>query len=182
MSIFAAAMRYRAGATCRWWCWPARSTAPARHVTEAAKGPRLLGVRAVIAESLRAYPPYQPGLHGYPAACSSADGGYAGVPGPDRHAKSFTSTASATARRSSVTVRAVSRRRQGNRSFLVSACASTRRRKSSTTVTAASFTMCCVSWLPVSWTCHHSLQFHPSTAVTAARRREACARYSASSG
>ena len=34
----------------------------------AAKGPRLLGVRFVIAESLRAHPPLEPRGHGRPAA------------------------------------------------------------------------------------------------------------------
>ncbi len=36
---------------CRWWCSPARSTAPGSSRDWAAKGTRLLGVRAVIAES-----------------------------------------------------------------------------------------------------------------------------------
>ena len=34
----------------------------------AAKGPRLLGVRAVIARELRAHPPLEPRRHGHPAA------------------------------------------------------------------------------------------------------------------
>ena len=36
---------------CRWWSWPARSTARARAATGRPRAPALLGVRAVIAES-----------------------------------------------------------------------------------------------------------------------------------
>ena len=61
---------------CRWSSWPARSTAPARRATGRPRAPMLLGVRAVIAESLRAHPPLQPDRHGRAAAA---------VPGrPDR--------------------------------------------------------------------------------------------------
>ena len=47
---------------------PAASTAPARRATGPPRAPTLLGVRAVIAESLRADPPLQPGGHGRAAA------------------------------------------------------------------------------------------------------------------
>ena len=53
---------------CRWWSSPARNTAPARRATGRPRAPSLLGVRAVIAQSLRAHPPLQPRRHGRPAA------------------------------------------------------------------------------------------------------------------
>ena len=53
---------------CRWSSWPARSTAPGSSRDWAAKGTALLGVRAVIAESLRAHPPLEPDRHGRAAA------------------------------------------------------------------------------------------------------------------
>ena len=49
----------------------------------AAKGPYLLGVRAVIAAELRADPSQQPGGHGHPAA-ATAGGPIVGVAGPHR--------------------------------------------------------------------------------------------------
>ena len=60
-----------------WWCWAARNTAPGSSRDWAAKGTKLLGVRAVICRILRADPPQQPGGHGRAAA---------GVQGRRKHA------------------------------------------------------------------------------------------------
>ena len=51
MTIFDAAMEYAGRGRAAAACWPARSTAPGSSRDWAAKGPRLLGVRFVIAES-----------------------------------------------------------------------------------------------------------------------------------
>ena len=48
--IYDAAQNYAARAS-RWWCWAARSTAPARRATGRPRERTLLGVRAVITES-----------------------------------------------------------------------------------------------------------------------------------
>ncbi len=48
----------------------------------AAKGTKLLGVRAVFAESYRAHPPLEPGRHGRAAA--AVHRGRLAAPGPDR--------------------------------------------------------------------------------------------------
>ena len=70
MPIYDAAMKYKAEGV------PLVVLAGAEYGTGssrdwAAKGPYLLGVRAVIAVELRADPPQQPGGHGHPAAGTS---------------------------------------------------------------------------------------------------------------
>ena len=51
----------------RSWCWRGASTGSGSSRDWAAKGPALLGVRAVIADELRAHPPFESHRHGDPA-------------------------------------------------------------------------------------------------------------------
>ena len=68
LAIYDAAMRYAGREACRWSCSPAREYGTGSSRDWAAKGTKLLGVRAVDRAELRAHPPLEPRRHGRAAA------------------------------------------------------------------------------------------------------------------
>ena len=121
---------------CRWWCWPARNTAPARSRDWAAKGAFLLGRAGGARRQLRANPPQQPGRHGRPAA-GVRPGHHLAIARPHRrrsvrHPGARTNR-SARGRRSPSSPRTPRARRRNSRCW----CESTRRSSWTTIETAA---------------------------------------------
>ena len=154
MPIYDAAMRYIASRRRRWSCSPARSTARAPRATGPPRARRLLGVRAVIAESFERI--HRSNLVGmgvlplqFPDGQSAASLGLNGeevfsITGSPRRWP----TAAPPPREVPSRARAERDGRDERRSSSTRACASTRRARPSTSATAASCSTCCARCSP----------------------------------
>ena len=141
MSIYDAAMKYKAASTSRWSCWPARTTAWAPAATGPPRATFLLGVKAVIAESFeRIHRSNLVGMGVLPLQFMR--GQNRAVARPDRHGTFEIQVGDDLKPLQDMKVRVTNREGDADRVHRRPA-ASIRRSRSSTTATAASCTRCC---------------------------------------